>query len=72
MENNYTNIGVRVLDGFTATHAGVGSEPASPVTVDGVEFPLTAWKDGLLVKVKSDRNQYRWGLSSRCQISPVA
>ena len=48
-ENNYTNIGVRVLGGFTATHAGVGSEPASPVTVDGVEFPLTAWKDGLLV-----------------------
>ena len=48
-ENNYTNIGVRVLGGFTATHAGVGSEPASSVTVDGVEFPLTAWKDGLLV-----------------------
>lgn len=55
VENNYTNIGVRVLDGFTATHAGVGSEPASPVTVDGVEFPLTAWKDGLLVK--GEKNQ---------------
>ena len=54
-ENNYTNIGVRVLGGFTATHAGVGSEPASPVTVDGVEFPLTAWKDGLLVK--GEKNQ---------------
>lgn len=48
-ENNYTNIGVRVLDGFTATYAGVGSEPNSPVTVYGVEFPQTAWKDGLLV-----------------------
>lgn len=54
-ENNYTNIGVRVLGGFTATHAGVGSEPASPVTVDGVEFPLTAWKDGLLVR--GEKNQ---------------
>lgn len=54
-ENNYTNIGVRVLGGFTATYAGVGSEPNSPVTVAGVEFPLTAWKDGLLVR--GEKNQ---------------
>lgn len=54
-ENNYTNIGVRVLGGFTTTYAGVSGEPASPVKVDGVEFPLTAWKDGLLVR--GEKNQ---------------
>lgn len=48
-ENNYTNIGVKVLGGFTATYAGVGSEPNSSVSVGGIEFPQTAWKDGLLV-----------------------
>ena len=40
VENNYTNIGVRVLDGFTATHAGVGSEPASPVMLSASEAAL--------------------------------
>ena len=47
---NYTNIGVRVLGGFTANYSGVGGEDSqTSITVGGVEFPISAWKDGLMV-----------------------
>ena len=48
-ESNYTNIGVQVLDGFNALLGGTGTEPASSVTVGDMEFPGSAWKDGLVV-----------------------
>ena len=48
MQSHATNISVRVGDGFTQVYAGSG-EPDQVITMDGIDYPMTAWKDGLAV-----------------------
>lgn len=52
-ESNYTNLGIKVLGGFTATYNGTGTESKQKaIVVDGIEFPISAWKDGLMAQVQ--------------------
>ena len=46
---NATNVSVRVAGGFTSVYNGVSGEPDKVMVVDEVEFPMSAWKDGLIV-----------------------
>ncbi len=47
---DFVSVNLKVLGGFTAAYPGVsGENNQSPITVGGVEFPIAAWKDGLLV-----------------------
>lgn len=49
-DGDYTNIGLKVLGGFTGNYAGVGGEDSQKaITVDGMDFPISAWKDGLML-----------------------
>lgn len=51
-DGNYTNLGIRVLGGFTAAYNGTGTETKQKaIMVDGIEFPISAWKDGLMAQV---------------------
>lgn len=49
-KENATNVSVRVADGFTSIYNGISGEPNKAIVVDEVEYPMSAWKDGLLVK----------------------
>lgn len=47
---DFVSVTLQVLDGFTANYAGVSGESSqSAITAAGYEFPIDAWKDGLLV-----------------------
>lgn len=48
-KENATNISVRVADGFTSVYNGTSAEPDKVIAVDDVEFPMSAWKDGIVV-----------------------
>lgn len=49
-DGNFVNLGVAVEGGFTGSYLGVsGEDKMGPLTVNGVEIPVTAWKDGLIV-----------------------
>ncbi len=49
-KGNFVSATLSVLDGFTADYPGVSGENArGAFTAAGIEFPVTAWKDGLLV-----------------------
>lgn len=41
---------IKILGGFTGSYLGVsGEDKHSAITAAGIEFPVTAWKDGLIV-----------------------
>ena len=37
------------LEGFTATHNGVGSEPDKPITIGDIEYTKAVWADAIMV-----------------------
>lgn len=49
-EGNFVSANIRVIDGFTANYPGVsGENKHTEFTAAGYEFPVSAWKDGLMV-----------------------
>lgn len=47
---NFVNTEVKILGGFTGSYLGVsGEDKHSAIKAAGIEFPVTAWKDGLIV-----------------------
>lgn len=47
---NFVKAGVEILGGFTGSYLGVsGEDKHSAIIAAGIEFPVTAWKDGLIV-----------------------
>lgn len=49
-DGNFVKTGVSVLGGFTGSYLGVsGEDKQTAFTSHGIEFPVTAWKDGLIV-----------------------
>lgn len=50
IEGNFVRPGISILGGFTGSYLGVsGEDKHSAFTAGGIEFPITAWKDGLIV-----------------------
>ena len=49
-EGGYSPLTISGLNGFTELYNGVGSEPSSSITLDGIEYPKSVWSDGLLIK----------------------
>ena len=48
-EGNFVSTGISILGGFTGSYLGVsGEDKHSAITASGTEFPITAWKDGLI------------------------
>ncbi len=49
-EGNFVKTSIDILGGFTGSYLGVsGEDKHEPIKAAGVEFPITAWKDGLIV-----------------------
>lgn len=49
-DGNFVNTEVKILGGFTGSYLGVsGEDKHSTINAAGIEFPITAWKDGLIV-----------------------
>ncbi|MDE6491494.1 MAG: DUF4886 domain-containing protein, partial [Muribaculaceae bacterium] len=49
-EGVYTDVAIEVAGGFTGVYPGVGGETSHEAfTVSGTEFPVSAWKDALIV-----------------------
>lgn len=49
-DGNFVRTGIEILGGFTGSYLGVsGEDKHSAITAAGIEFPVTAWKDGLIV-----------------------
>lgn len=49
-DGNFVNPGISILGGFTGSYLGVsGEDNHSAINAAGIEFPVTAWKDGLIV-----------------------
>lgn len=49
-DGDFVNARLRVASGFTGSYLGVSGENShGPITANGIEFPISAWKDGLLV-----------------------
>lgn len=50
IKGNFVNTGLNILGGFTGSYLGVSGESNhTAITAAGIEFPVTAWKDGLIV-----------------------
>lgn len=49
-DGNFVKTGIKILGGFTGSYLGVsGEDKHSAINAAGIEFPITAWKDGLIV-----------------------
>lgn len=49
-DGNFVNTEIKILGGFTGNYLGVsGEDKHSAIHAAGIEFPITAWKDGLIV-----------------------
>lgn len=49
-DGNFVRPSIEILGGFTGNYLGVsGEDKYSAITAAGIEFPVTAWKDGLIV-----------------------
>ena len=49
-DGNFVNTEIKILGGFTGSYLGVsGEDKHSAINTAGIEFPITAWKDGLIV-----------------------
>lgn len=49
-DGNFVSTGLEILGGFTGSYLGVSGEDShSSITAAGIEFPISAWKDGLIV-----------------------
>lgn len=49
-DGNFVNTEIKILGGFTGSYLGVsGEDKHSAINAAGIEFPITAWKDGLIV-----------------------
>ncbi len=49
-DGNFVKPGIKILGGFTGSYLGVsGEDKHSAINAAGIEFPVTAWKDGLIV-----------------------
>lgn len=47
---DFVSVNLRVAGGFTADYPGVsGENDQAPITVAGIEYPISAWKDGIMV-----------------------
>lgn len=50
IDGNFVSTGINVTGGFTGSYLGVsGEDNHTAITAAGIEFPVTAWKDGLIV-----------------------
>lgn len=50
INGDFVHPAIKILGGFTGNYLGVSGEEAySAITAAGIEFPVTAWKDGLIV-----------------------
>ncbi len=67
-EGNFVNTEVKILGGFTGSYLGVsGEDKHSAIKAAGIEFPVTAWKDGLIVagtKGKGNTGKARLAITS--------
>ena len=54
-EGNYSPLTISAMHGFTELYNGVGSEPASSIIIDEVEYPKSVWSDGLLIKGEKEK-----------------
>lgn len=49
-DGSFVRTGINITGGFTGSYLGVsGEDKYSAITASGIEFPVTAWKDGLIV-----------------------
>lgn len=49
-DGNFVKTSISILGGFTGNYLGVsGEDKHAAITAAGTEFPITAWKDGLIV-----------------------
>ncbi|MBD5234679.1 MAG: DUF4886 domain-containing protein [Bacteroidales bacterium] len=49
-DGNFVKTSIEIAGGFTGSYLGVsGEDKYTSITAAGVEFPVTAWKDGLIV-----------------------
>lgn len=49
-DDNFVNTEIKILGGFTGSYLGVSGESNhTAIKAAGIEFPITAWKDGLIV-----------------------
>ncbi len=47
---DFVKVGISILGGFTGSYLGVsGEDKHTAFTTAGIEFPVSAWKDGLIV-----------------------
>ena len=68
---DFVRTGISILGGFTGSYLGVsGEDKYTAITAAGVEFPVTAWKDGLIVAGTKGNGNVGPGRLSITQLDP--